>query len=94
MQLVLHQGAEARTHAKPLELLDGALYLDGLEKHGVAEADLLEVLGLKHEVWDGLLKAVELLGAGLLTRISLTGTLGRHKVLPGEDLRVGLAHGR
>ena len=92
VEVVGHEGAEARTHAKARELLHGGRHLAVLEQGHVLAADVAQVVGAQHEVGQLRLEALQGGRVGALAQVSAAGTLGLAEVAPGVDLRVRLAH--
>ncbi len=93
VQVVGHQGAEARAHAKLGKLVHRALDLVGLEHHGLAAANLAQVGDGERKARHALLERLEARRVGGLAQVAAAGAQLLAEVAPGVDLRVRLAHG-
>ena len=93
VQVVGHQGAEARPHAELGELVHCALDLVGLEHHGLAAANLTQVGDAEGELSHAGLERREGRRVAPLAQVAPARAELLAEVPPGVDLRVRLAHG-
>ena len=92
VQLVLHEGGEARSHGNLRELGNGARHRGRLEHHALAAANLAQVVGLKRHRAHALLQALELCRVAVAPVAALGEAQAGEKTAPREDARVLLAH--